>query len=51
MDFNCTSTALSLLTQGRVNYEEHITEGFNNMFEAFAGLFRGDNIGKAVVKI
>ena len=27
-----------------------MTDGFDNMFEAFLGLFKGDNIGKAVVK-
>ena len=34
-----------------MKYDEHITEGFENMFEAFTGLFTGDNTGKAVVKI
>jgi NADPH-dependent curcumin reductase CurA len=41
----------SLFLQGKVKYDEHITEGFENMFEAFTGLFTGDNTGKAVVKI
>ncbi|XP_068085740.1 prostaglandin reductase 1-like [Anabrus simplex] len=31
-------------------YRETITEGFENMPKAFIGLFRGENIGKAVVK-
>ena len=30
---------------------EHVTVGFENMFDAFLGLFRGDNIGKAVIKV
>lgn len=30
---------------------EHITEGFLNMPNAFMGMLKGDNIGKAVVKI
>lgn len=38
------------IQEGKIKYEEHFTEGFDNMFEAFAGLFRGENIGKAVVK-
>ena len=48
---NCNNLLCNCLLQGKVKYEEHITEGFDNMFDAFAGLFRGDNIGKAVVKI
>jgi prostaglandin reductase 1 len=39
------------IQEGKVKYDEHITEGFENMFEAFTGLFTGDNTGKAVVKI
>lgn len=30
---------------------EHITEGFDNIFDAFLGMLNGDNTGKAVVKI
>ena len=33
-----------------MKYHEDITEGFDNMFDAFAGLFTGKNLGKAVVK-
>lgn len=36
--------------QGKIKFEEHVTEGFDNMFDAFTGLFRGDNMGKTVVK-
>ena len=39
-----------LHTQGKLKYEETVTNGFENMFDAFAGLFKGDNLGKAVVK-
>jgi prostaglandin reductase 1 len=38
------------IKEGKLKYDEHVTEGFDNMFDAFAGLFRGDNTGKAVVK-
>lgn len=38
------------IQQGKLQYREHVTNGFDNMFEAFLGLFKGDNIGKAVVK-
>lgn len=44
----CTSSVVHL--QGKLQYREHVTDGFDNMFEAFVGLFKGDNIGKAVVK-
>ena len=40
----------ALHMQGKLKYEETITNGFDNMFDAFVGLFKGDNIGKAVVK-
>ena len=36
--------------QGKIKYEETVTNGFDNMFDAFVGLFKGDNLGKAVVK-
>ena len=36
--------------QGKLKYNEHITEGFDNMFDAFLGLFMGDNTGKAIIK-
>lgn len=36
--------------QGQLKYHEDVTEGFDNMFDAFAGLFTGNNLGKAVVK-
>ena len=36
--------------QGKLKYEETVTNGFENMFDAFLGLFTGENLGKAVVK-
>jgi len=35
----------------KIKYDENILEGFENLPEAFLGLFRGDNIGKQLVKI
>lgn len=29
----------------------HITEGFDNIYDAFIGMLAGDNIGKAIVKL
>ncbi|XP_076469018.1 prostaglandin reductase 1-like [Babylonia areolata] len=42
---------LQWVKQGKLKYRETITEGFENTPEAFASLFKGANIGKAVVKI
>ncbi|RLQ90629.1 NADP-dependent oxidoreductase [Falsibacillus albus] len=39
------------LQQGKLKYEETITEGFENIPDAFLGLFEGNNLGKQLVKI
>lgn len=39
------------VVEGKVKYRETVTEGFNNMPQAFIGLFHGDNIGKAIVSV
>ena len=39
------------IKEGKIKYRETVTEGFDNMFDAFAGLFTGDNTGKAIVKV
>jgi hypothetical protein len=36
--------------QGKIKYKETITEGFENMYTAFRGLFLGSNTGKAIIK-
>jgi NADPH-dependent curcumin reductase CurA len=36
---------------GQLKYREDIVEGFENMPRALIGLFRGENIGKRLVKI
>ncbi len=36
---------------GKVAYRETIVEGIENIPSAFAGLFRGDNIGKMLVRV
>ena len=40
----------NLIHQGKLKAKETIIEGFENMPEAFIGLFRGSNVGKMVVK-
>nr|XP_045610513.1 prostaglandin reductase 1-like [Procambarus clarkii] len=37
--------------EGKLQYKETITKGFEHMPEAFIGLFHGDNIGKAIVAV
>jgi NADPH-dependent curcumin reductase CurA len=39
------------IQDGKIRYDENIVDGFENIPEAFLGLFRGDNIGKQLVKI
>lgn len=39
------------IIEGKIQYRENIVEGFDNAVEAFLGLFRGDNIGKQLVKV
>jgi len=37
--------------KGRLQVRETIYEGFDKMREAFYGLFKGKNTGKAIVKV
>ncbi|WP_430708784.1 NADP-dependent oxidoreductase [Paenalkalicoccus suaedae] len=39
------------LSEGKLTYEETITEGFDHTIDAFLDLFKGANTGKAVVKV
>lgn len=41
----------SWLKEGKLTYEETIKEGFDQIPNAFFGLFTGENIGKQLVKI
>ena len=41
----------SLYRDGKIVCEDTITEGFENAPSAFIGLFNGDNLGKALVRI
>lgn len=42
---------LKWLTEGKLKYEEKVYNGFDNMVEALVGILRGENTGKAVVKV
>ncbi|GBP37191.1 Prostaglandin reductase 1 [Eumeta japonica] len=39
------------IKSGKIIVKEHITEGFENIYDAFVGMLAGENKGKAVVKI
>ncbi len=39
------------LSEGRLRYSEHLTEGIENTPRAFIGMLRGENRGKALVKL
>lgn len=41
----------SWLKEGKLKYEETITEGFDHTIDAFLDLFKGANLGKAIVKV
>ncbi|KAF2367759.1 Alcohol dehydrogenase C-terminal [Trinorchestia longiramus] len=38
------------IKEGKLKYEETVTEGFENVPKTFIGLFQGENMGKAVIK-
>nr|XP_018906496.1 PREDICTED: prostaglandin reductase 1-like isoform X3 [Bemisia tabaci] len=42
---------LKWVKEGKLVYEEHVTEGFEKLPDALLGLFQGENTGKAVVKV
>lgn len=39
------------IREGKIRYRETVTKGFENMFEAFCGMLKGENIGKAIVQV
>lgn len=41
---------LQWLREGKLRYRETVTKGFENMFDAFIGMLRGENFGKAIVQ-
>lgn len=42
---------LTWMQEGKLKCKEHVTVGFENMPAAFMGMLKGDNIGKAIVKV
>uniref|UniRef100_A0A8C5KEN3 Prostaglandin reductase 1 n=1 Tax=Jaculus jaculus TaxID=51337 RepID=A0A8C5KEN3_JACJA len=41
---------MNWVSEGKIQYHEYITEGFEKMPEAFMGMMKGDNLGKTIVK-
>lgn len=42
---------LQWIREGKIRYRESVTKGFENMFDAFIGMLRGNNVGKAIVQV
>lgn len=42
---------LKWIREGKLKYKETVTEGFDNLFDAFVSMLQGGNVGKAVVKV
>ncbi|XP_026746878.1 prostaglandin reductase 1-like [Trichoplusia ni] len=42
---------LNWLREGKLKYQEKVYHGFENMVDALVGMLRGENTGKAVVKV
>ncbi|XP_072386095.1 prostaglandin reductase 1-like [Diabrotica undecimpunctata] len=41
---------LEWIKEGKLKYQETVTNGFENMVKAFIGMLKGENVGKAIVK-
>ncbi|TQO19467.1 hypothetical protein FB472_1020 [Rhodoglobus vestalii] len=39
------------LSDGKIAYDETITDGIDNAFDAFTGMMNGANVGKAIVRL
>lgn len=42
---------LNWLLEGKLKYQEKVYHGFDNMVDALVGMLRGENTGKAIVKV
>ncbi|XP_021056421.1 prostaglandin reductase 1 [Mus pahari] len=41
---------MNWVSEGKIQYHEYITEGFEKMPAAFMGMLKGENLGKTIVK-
>ncbi|XP_045485144.1 prostaglandin reductase 1-like [Pieris rapae] len=39
------------IKQGNIKARSHVTEGLDNLYDAFVGMLAGENMGKALVKV
>lgn len=39
------------IQEGSFKSDDHITDGMDNAVEGFLGMLKGDNLGKAILKI
>ncbi|XP_017574254.1 prostaglandin reductase 1 isoform X1 [Pygocentrus nattereri] len=42
---------LAWVKEGKLKFREHVTVGFENMPAAFMGMLKGENTGKAIIKV
>lgn len=42
---------LKWIREGKLKYKQTVTEGFENMFDAFVNMLEGRNVGKSIVKV
>ena len=42
---------LQWLKEGKVSYLDHVTDGLDNAPQAFIGMLKGENVGKAAVHV
>uniref|UniRef100_A0A2A4J401 Prostaglandin reductase 1 n=1 Tax=Heliothis virescens TaxID=7102 RepID=A0A2A4J401_HELVI len=49
--FEAHKEVFKWIQSGQLKAREHVTEGFEKIFDAFVGLLKGENFGKAVVKL
>ncbi|XP_076148126.1 prostaglandin reductase 1-like isoform X1 [Alosa pseudoharengus] len=42
---------MDLAKEGKLKCQEHVITGFDNMPAAFMGMLKGENVGKAIVKV
>jgi prostaglandin reductase 1 len=49
--FEALDNMAAWIRNGKVVVKEHVTEGFDKLYDAFIGMLAGENFGKAVVKV
>lgn len=42
---------INWIQEGKIKYRETVTDGFENMFQAFTDMLKGVNYGKAIVRV